>query len=183
MNNRREITYQNVKLSSVPLPALSQHNANGPKSWKFQSTSAITPDRWRQWLKKTKTKTKTNCQCRRRKRCKFNPWVGKIPWRRAGIPLQYSCLENPMDRWVWWATVHGVAALDPFLKRTILINYTKKSLHNNTLYSNMALKIHENNDKKQAQKINCKEIYQITNNVNIVELWMIFSSHWPAYTF
>ena len=25
-----------------------------------------------------------------------------------GNPLQYSCLENPMDRGVWWATVHGV---------------------------------------------------------------------------
>ena len=25
-----------------------------------------------------------------------------------GIPLQYSCLENPMDRGVWWAAVHGV---------------------------------------------------------------------------
>ena len=24
-------------------------------------------------------------------------------------PLQYSCLENPMDRGAWWATVHGVA--------------------------------------------------------------------------
>ena len=26
-----------------------------------------------------------------------------------GNPLQYSCLENPMDRGVWWTTVHGVA--------------------------------------------------------------------------
>ena len=26
-----------------------------------------------------------------------------------GKPLQYSCLENPMDRGVWWTTVHGVA--------------------------------------------------------------------------
>ena len=26
-----------------------------------------------------------------------------------GTPLQYSCLENPMDGGVWWATVHGVA--------------------------------------------------------------------------
>ena len=25
-----------------------------------------------------------------------------------GDPLQYSCLENPMDRGAWWATVHGV---------------------------------------------------------------------------
>jgi len=26
----------------------------------------------------------------------FDPWVGKIPWRRNGYPLQYSCLENSM---------------------------------------------------------------------------------------
>ena len=26
-----------------------------------------------------------------------------------GNPLHYSCLENPMDRGIWWATVHGVA--------------------------------------------------------------------------
>ena len=26
-----------------------------------------------------------------------------------GDPLQYSCLENSMDRGAWWATVHGVA--------------------------------------------------------------------------
>ena len=30
----------------------------------------------------------------------FDPWVRKIPWRRNGNPLQYSCLENPMDRGV-----------------------------------------------------------------------------------
>ena len=29
-----------------------------------------------------------------------------------GNPLQYSCLENPMDRGAWWATVHGVAESD-----------------------------------------------------------------------
>ena len=28
---------------------------------------------------------------------------------RNGNPLQYSCLENPMDKGAWWATVHGVA--------------------------------------------------------------------------
>ena len=33
------------------------------------------------------------CQCRRHKRCRFDPWVGKIPWRRHGSPLQYSCLK------------------------------------------------------------------------------------------
>ena len=32
---------------------------------------------------------------------------GKSPGEGNGNPLQYSCLENPMDRGTWWATVHG----------------------------------------------------------------------------
>lgn len=57
----------------------------------------------------------------------------------------------------------------------ILINYTKKNLHNNNLYTYMTWKIYENNnDKKKAQKINCKEIYQMINTVKVVELRMIF---------
>ena len=36
--------------------------------------------------------------------------VGSLDWEAGnGNPLQYSCLENPMDRGAWWATVHGVA--------------------------------------------------------------------------
>ena len=42
------------------------------------------------------------------KRKGFSPWVGKIPWSRKWQPLQHSCLENPMDRGAWRATVHGV---------------------------------------------------------------------------
>ena len=34
------------------------------------------------------------------------------PGGGRGNPLQYSCLENPMDRGAWWATVHGVAESD-----------------------------------------------------------------------
>ena len=49
------------------------------------------------------------CQCRRQKRCGYNPWVGKIPWRRHCYPLQYSCLENTVDRGAWRAMVHSVA--------------------------------------------------------------------------
>ena len=41
-------------------------------------------------------------------RHEFDPWVGKISWKRNGNPLQYSCLENPMDRRAWQATVHRV---------------------------------------------------------------------------
>ena len=34
---------------------------------------------------------------------------GRSPGEGSGNPSQYSCLENPMDRGAWWATVHGVA--------------------------------------------------------------------------
>ena len=37
------------------------------------------------------------------------PGLGKSPGEGNGNPLQYSCLENPMDREAWWATVHGVS--------------------------------------------------------------------------
>ena len=35
--------------------------------------------------------------------------LGRSPAGGNGNPLQYSCLENSMDRGAWWATVHGVA--------------------------------------------------------------------------
>ena len=37
------------------------------------------------------------------------PGSGRSPGEGNGNPLQYSCLENPMDGEAWWATVHGVA--------------------------------------------------------------------------
>ena len=40
------------------------------------------------------------------------PRSGRCPGKRLGNPLQYSCLENPMDRGAWHATAHGVAESD-----------------------------------------------------------------------
>ena len=37
------------------------------------------------------------------------PGSGRSLGEESGNPLQYSCLENPMDREACWATVHGVA--------------------------------------------------------------------------
>ena len=37
------------------------------------------------------------------------PGSGRSPREGNGNPLQYSCLENPMDSGAWWATVHEVA--------------------------------------------------------------------------
>ena len=36
------------------------------------------------------------------------PGSERSPGEGNGYPLQYSCLENPMDRGAWWATVHEV---------------------------------------------------------------------------
>ena len=50
-------------------------------------------------------------QCRRPR---FGLWVGKIPWRREWLPippvhpLQYPCLDSPMDRGSWRSTAHAV---------------------------------------------------------------------------
>ena len=55
------------------------------------------------------------------------------PGGRNGNPLQYSCLENPMDRGSWWATVHGVAKSCTQLKQLNIqhtenpIDVTKKT--------------------------------------------------------
>ena len=38
--------------------------------------------------------------------------LGRSPGGGHGNPLQYSCLENPMDRGAWWATVQGCKELD-----------------------------------------------------------------------
>ena len=46
------------------------------------------------------------CQCGRCQRCGLDPWDS--PLSRNGNLLQYSCLENSMDRGAWWVTVHGV---------------------------------------------------------------------------
>ena len=47
----------------------------------------------------------------------YDPWAGKIPGEGNGNPLQYSCLENPMDRGAWQATVHRVTNSWMWLKQ------------------------------------------------------------------
>ena len=34
--------------------------------------------------------------------------LGRSPGEGNGNPLQYSCLQNPMERGAWWAIVHGI---------------------------------------------------------------------------
>ena len=51
-------------------------------------------------------------QGRSHRRLRFDPQVGKIPGGGNGNPLQYSCLENLMDRGTSWTMVHGVTESD-----------------------------------------------------------------------
>ena len=53
------------------------------------------------------------------------PGSGRSPGGEHGNPLQYSCLENSMDRGAWWATVHGVAKSWTQLK--LLHKYAQES--------------------------------------------------------
>ena len=45
------------------------------------------------------------------------PGSGRSPGGEHGNPLQYSCLENPMDRGTWQATVHGVTKSQTQMKQ------------------------------------------------------------------
>ena len=57
---------------------------------------------------------------------------GRSPGGGHGSPLQYSCLDSPMDRGAWWATVHRVAKSQTRLKqlsthaRTLTFNIKSK---------------------------------------------------------
>ena len=53
------------------------------------------------------------------------PGSGRSPGEGNGNPLQYSCLENPMDGEAWWATVHRVAK-----SRTRLSDFTSLCFFN-----------------------------------------------------
>ena len=69
------------------------------------------------------------CRCRRCKRHEFSPWVGKMPWRMAWGPTQYSCLENPMDRGAWMAAIHGVAKSEHTHRHTFTHTFYAASGH------------------------------------------------------
>ena len=52
-----------------------------------------------QWVKKI---------CLPSRRCRFDPWILKIPWRRSWQPTSVLFPGKSMDRGAWWCTVHGI---------------------------------------------------------------------------
>ena len=47
--------------------------------------------------------------CLQCKRCVFDPWIGKIPWKRALQPTPVFLPGESMEKGAWWATVHRIA--------------------------------------------------------------------------
>ena len=60
------------------------------------------------WLPLWLSDKESACQCRSHWRCRFGPWVWKIPWKKKWQPTPVFLLGNPMDRKAWQATVHEV---------------------------------------------------------------------------
>ena len=58
--------------------------------------------------------------------------LGRSPGGESGNPLQYSCLENPMDRGAWWATVHGDTKSQKRLKQ--LSTHRRHGITHDSLY-------------------------------------------------
>ena len=81
-------------LEWVAMP--SSRGSSWPRDWTWISyISSVLRIRW---LPRWHRGKESACHCR----------AGRFPGGVNDNPLQYSCLENPMDRGAWWDTVHGV---------------------------------------------------------------------------
>ena len=63
----------------------------------------------------------------------FNPGAGRSPVEGHDNLLQYSCLENPLDRGAWWATVHRVTKSWTRVKQ-LAHTHTRPLIWNSVLY-------------------------------------------------
>ena len=69
------------------------------------------------------------CQCKNHRRPGLDPWVGKIPGEGNGIPLQYSGLENPMNRGAQLSTAYGTAKnRTQFVSKRLTFTFTLKQM-------------------------------------------------------
>jgi len=80
-------------------------------SWLFWSIPPLNTNPW------GLSGEEPTCQCRKLRDKASILGSGKSPGGGHGNPLQYSCLENPMDRRAWQVTVHRVTKSQTRLKR------------------------------------------------------------------
>ena len=78
------------------------------------------------------------CQCRRFKKAGSIPGMGSSPGGGHDNPLQYSCLEHPMDRGAWRATVHRAAK-----SRTLCAESLSDWAHLTNMSATLCSQVHE----------------------------------------
>ena len=84
------------------------------------------------------------------------PGLGRPPGGGHGNPLQYSCLENPMDREDWWATIQGVAKSRSRLKWLSKHTCIMTCIH----HYNLVQKIHCPKDPCALSSLPCPSPWQ-----------------------
>ena len=90
------------------------------------------------------------------------PGSGRSPGEGNGNPLQYSCLENPMDGGAWWATVHGVA--ESWTRLSNFMDLTARWIKNRLVEKDTVMKPQDDKDLDYRQvaikrKLNVKCFY------------------------
>ena len=93
------------------------------------------------------------------KKHKLNGSVKTIPGGVHGNPLQYSCLENPMDRGAWRATVHRVAKSWTRLKRLTTHTHTCRPIRTSRTNTKKRCPFHHRGLECKSRK---KEILGVT---------------------
>ena len=82
---------------------------------------------WKQGLPRWFSGNAFTCQCRRQRHVSLTPGSGRSPGIGNDNSLQYSCLENSMDRGVWRAAVHKVAKSQTQLSTHMQLKTYKKT--------------------------------------------------------
>ena len=96
----------------------------------------------------------------------FDLWLGRSPGEENGKPLQYSCLDNPMDRGVWQAIAYGVAEL----------NTTKRlSVHTICIHTTAGMLFQESNILLQC--LQCLQLEQIPVSHNMCCKFAYFATN------
>ena len=123
------------------------------------------------WLsgKKKKKKKKSTCQCNRHGSI---PGSGRSLGGGNGNPLQYSCLDNPMGRGAWWATVHGIPK-----SRTRLSEHTHTHPQKCTVASEKVNPIHPPK-KEGGEHLNKGGRIVLLSTLLRPGLWRTVSSYW-----
>ena len=104
------------------------------------------------------------------------PGSGRSPGEGNGSPLQYSCLENPMDGGAWWTTVHRVAKSQTWLSDITSLHFTfsvKVKYNTNQPYLGYKKRKIDEGKKRNSHP----DVYQ-TLVVRFIKVGFVFGQVW-----